>query len=481
MTNRRGPRFVLFLILAVSMLAPYGSPHSLRTGPVGPESHLFNSDSALEAAMNSRAPVTAIIQLDEDPVVVHELKMARGSLLNKRLLLSDEAKTYEARLAAAQDALQGLAAGLVHIRVATNLRKVANAISVEVAGIDLPLLASLPHVRKIELTRTYRATLDKSVALIGAPNAWESVGGQSMAGQGIKIAVVDSGIDITNPLFSDPSLTMPAGFPRGDPAFVNTKVIVAKAFLPDSSATPNDENGHGTNVAGIAAGSMNTPTPLGPISGVAPKAYIGNYRVLDRLSAGRNDLIARGLEEALSDGFDIANMSLGGDPGTGLTFLDQAVENAVAAGLTVVVSAGNSGASGAMSITSPGTAPSAITVTATTNSHSIGPAVSVADPLSTPGAPTGIRATVGRGSLLSVSDLQTAAGYVDVSAIDGQNLGCGSLPQNSLAGKVALIERGSCSFPTKRREAFAARPSSPRPSDWAYAVSACSRPNPPAA
>src|SRR6185295_8374030 len=184
---------------------------------------------------------------------------------------------------------------------------------------------------------------------------WDRLCGIGTAGQGIKIAILDTGIDITNPLFSDAGFTMPAGFPKtnnGSESLTNNKVIAAKSFLR-SSSDARDQNGHGSNVAGIAAGSA-TISPLGSISGVAPMAYLGNYRVLGANGSGRTDLIARAIDEAVSDGFDVLNMSFGGDAGTDLDIVSRACENAVTAGGCVaVIAAGNAG-SDEMTIASPG-------------------------------------------------------------------------------------------------------------------------------
>jgi subtilisin family serine protease len=406
---------------------------------------------ALQAAMASSNPVSAIVELESEPVVAHQLKAPRAAQLGGQVELeSSGARTYESHLAAEQARFETAARlAAPDLRVVVRLRKLANAVSIELPGNQLGQVAALPGVRRVELTQECHASLTTSLPLIGVPTAWEKVGGGAVAGQGIKIAILDSGIDISNPFFSDDGFVAPTGFPRGDPAFTNNKVIVAKVFLPDETATPADEHGHGTHVGGIAAGNIHTDSPIGPLTGIAPKAFLGNYRVLNRDGTGRNDLIARGLEEAVEDGFPIANLSLGGKAGTEFNILDRAVENAVAAGVTVVISAGNSGASGEMSITSPGTVPSAITVTATTNSHTIVPALSVNNPAPVPAGLARIRTTRGIGSASSLESLAWPMEYADVSSIDGQGRGCNALPAGSLNGKVALVERGICTFPVK--------------------------------
>ncbi len=282
------------------------------------------------------------------------------------------------------------------------------------------------------------------------------MGGATVAGEGMKIAILDTGIDITNPLFNDAGFTAPAGFPKfnnDNARFTNNKVIVAKSFVSNSQ-TADDENGHGTNVAGIAAGDLNTVSPLGLISGVAPRAYLGNYRVLGKTGSGRSDLIARAIEEAVSDGFDVLNLSLGAGADSQLNTLDLAVEGAVAAGKAVAVAAGNAGNGGVgdeETIGSPGVAPHAITVAASSNAHTVGPVITVTGPGPVGSNLVNIAST--SGNAVALDGNLTSLPLVDP---DPQNRGCGTFAAGSLSGKVALIERGNCSFANKVDAAAAA-------------------------
>src|SRR5262245_1416738 len=300
--------------------------------------------SSAQTAADSQGMITAIVELQSDPVVVHENSRKPREASSRRIeLQSPEVLQYEARLRSEQEDFETRATAVSqNIRVLAELRKLANAVAIQAPADAITSISSLPGVRKVELSQIYHAVLDKSVPMIGAPAVWNMSGGGPSAGRGVKIAILDTGIDTSNPLFSDAGFTAPPGFPLGDSSLTNNKVIVAKAFLVGGSSA-TDANGHGTNVAGIAAGDFNTPTPLGPISGVAPGAYLGNYRVLNGAGSGNDFLIANGLEEALSDGFDIASISLGAPAGTLLGFLDSAVETAVAAGMVVVIAAGNDG------------------------------------------------------------------------------------------------------------------------------------------
>jgi hypothetical protein len=119
---------------------------------------------------------------------------------------------------------------------------------------------------------------------------------------------------------------MPPGFPKGQLRFTTAKVIVARAFAPKTGATApsvrlafsDDDSSHGTHVAGIAAGNADTPADGRRISGVAPRAYLGNYKVFvetdDGLSPNANSpAIVAAIEAAVADCMDVINFS-GGEP-----------------------------------------------------------------------------------------------------------------------------------------------------------------------
>ena len=179
-------------------------------------------------------------------------------------------------------------------------------------------------------------------------------------------------------------------------------MIVARAFVgagaDDRSRLALDPKAsfHGTHVAGIAAGNAGTTAPAGGdhpettgLSGVAPRAQIGNYRVFNVPTpaghVGNTPEIVAAFESAVRDGMDVINFSGGGpqtDPESDA--LVESVRNVAAAGVVPVISAGNDRDDyGLGSAGSPGTAPDAISVAALSNSHVFAPALSV----TAPGAP----------------------------------------------------------------------------------------------
>ena len=163
------------------------------------------------------------------------------------------------------------------------------------------VLSATPGVKRVYPVRLYAPTLDHSIPLHKIADAWQQIGGMDRAGAGVKIAIIDTGIAANHPAFQDPSLSAPAGFPKTqagtDPsAYTNGKVIVARSYTNPNTRraySPQDIVGHGTGVATVAAGVLTT-APLAAISGVAPKAWIGNYKVFpDDSSTAPSSLIIR--------------------------------------------------------------------------------------------------------------------------------------------------------------------------------------------
>src|ERR1700719_2338327 len=208
-----------------------------------------------------------------------------------------------------------------------------NAVYVTAPKKRLDELKALPGVKGVVALRWRRLNLNRATQLVNAPAAWTALGGVQNAGAGIKIAIIDTGIDQTHPAFQDSSIAMPAGYPicsGSDCAFTSNKVIVARSYVrlvaagsdPQNPAadsrpddySPRDRIGHGTAVASCAAG-MPSLSPAGlTLTGVAPKAYLGNYKIFGSPEVNEStpdDPIIMALEDALNDHMDIASLSLG--------------------------------------------------------------------------------------------------------------------------------------------------------------------------
>ena len=292
---------------------------------------------------------------------------------------------------------QELAARLADAEIGWRYRLVANGFSLSLPSSDVPRLRAVPGVRDVLPAGSYAPQLSSTPQQIGAPALWGQ--GLDTAGQGVKIGIIDSGIDAGHPFFDPSGYAIPAGFPKGQVRFTTAKVIVARVFAPKSASAASvrvafseDDSSHGTHVAGIAAGNADTPAGGGRrVSGVAPRAYLGNYKVFVETGSGlspnaNSPAIVAAIEAAVADGMDVINFS-GGEPEIepSRDIVARALDAAAAAGVVPVVAAGNDyNDFGAGSVSSPANSEGAIAVGAveiggspTTRTHaefsSVGP------------------------------------------------------------------------------------------------------------
>ncbi|MBC8164532.1 MAG: S8 family serine peptidase [Bryobacteraceae bacterium] len=332
------------------------------------------------------------------------------------------------------------------ILVLDSVENVANALIVETT--DASVLSGIPGILRVHPVRKVHKLLDRAVPLQKINEAWAVTGGIENAGRGIRIGIIDTGIDSTAPGFQDPELVVPAGFPRvsatSELGNTNSKIIVARQYDRRANANSRDVDGHGTGVAMIAAGRT-TSGPRGLITGVAPKAFLGIYKVFPDVGDASTDIILKAIDDAVSDGMNILNMSLGlnlppQNPAEDI--MVRAVERAYEAGVLVVVAAGNRGPD-AGTIDSPGDASSAISVGNAASDRIFASFVRVES------GPPHFAIPGDRDYRIS-----TVSGPLhDVTDVDASSLACNELPVGSLNGQIALILRGSCLFETKIRHA----------------------------
>ena len=270
---------------------------------------------------------------------------------------------------------RALSARVPDASVGWRYRLVANGFSVSVPSSQVAGLRALPGVREVLPSATYGPQLDRTPQQIGAPALWGPT--LDTAGQGMKIGIIDSGVDASHAFFNPTGYAMPPGFPRGQRRFTSAKVIVARVFAPKTAKAPtarvafdSDDSSHGTHVAGIAAGNAQTPAGGGRIvSGVAPRAYIGNYKVFVETDTGlspnaNSPAIVAAIEAAVADGMDVINFS-GGEPEIepSRDIVALALDAAAAAGVVPVISAGNDYTDvGAGSVSSPANSARALAV-----------------------------------------------------------------------------------------------------------------------
>ena len=395
---------------------------------------------------------------------------------------SASSRRYLAKVAAAQRrAVAELRRAIPEARVQERYQVVLDGFTVDLPVGKLTTLARLGFAQKIYPSLRYTLNTNRSPSVIGADELHADTGAK---GDGIKIGIVDDGVDPKNPFLNANGFAYPAGFPKGGRKWTSPKVIVARAFPGPGSGRPGrlavDRRAsfHGTHVAGIAAGDEGTCARRGPdhpaecgLSGVAPHAYLGNYRVFNiPTPVGYNantPEIVEAFEFAVRDGMDVINFS-GGGPETepANDALIDTVRNVAAAGVVPVISAGNDRDSfGLGTVGSPGTAPDAITVAAVSNTHVFEPTMSIVGnegvqsvqniPIASAGGaffPKVFSRTLH--FLVDVGTLTSSGG----TAVDRRLCGPNDDPNNdaktplapgSLRGAVALVTRGHCTFISK--------------------------------
>ncbi|MQA96365.1 MAG: S8 family serine peptidase [Streptosporangiales bacterium] len=191
-------------------------------------------------------------------------------------------------------------------------------------------------VRRLWLDGKVKASLNHSVPQVGAAKAWAA----GYTGKGVTVAVLDTGIDTGHPDLAG-------------------KVVAARDFTGAGLA---DQHGHGTHVASTVAGSGKASG--GTYKGVAPGARLASGKVLDADGFGLESWIVAGMQWASSTvKAKVVNLSLGGTDTPDVDPMEQAVNELTATdGTLFVVAAGNEGELGLQTITSPGSATSALTV-----------------------------------------------------------------------------------------------------------------------
>ena len=308
---------------------------------------------------------------------------------------SSDVRGYLRQLDEEFEVLQGDAAQALgrEFNVRKRFRVALNGFSASLTATEAQALEALPQVRSVRPEEIHRLHTDAGPLWIGAPNIWNGIGSlPAVAGEGIVIGVIDSGINWDHVAFSDPgglngnhNFVNPLGSQKGlcsQPTVpCNDKLIGVYDFVEDDPDTDTveennngeDNAGHGTHVASIALGNskvLDINGILSPVSGVAPNANLISYRVCyegdpndSEDDSCQGSAILQSLDQAIQDGVDVLNYSLGSatplNPWSSSIAL--AMRNAVASGIFIATSAGNEGPA-ASSMNSPGNAPWITTV-----------------------------------------------------------------------------------------------------------------------
>jgi minor extracellular serine protease Vpr len=417
-------------------------------------------------------PNAYIVELSGEPVASAATQSTDVAGSRKTLASVDKklVAQHRARIGSEQSVMRA-ALATRGAAVSSSVDTVMNAMFVRYKGTQAEL-AAMPGVKKVYPMRRMKRNLDRAIVNYQVSDVWSSIGGKASAGAGVKIAILDEGIDMNHPGFVDTGFHAPNGYPIGDTyadfTLLNNKVIVGRSYATmicqavgtcttDPDPTIHDHSGHGTALAMVSAGVTNacatSSCPFNtPITGVSPGAYLGVYRIWDTVNDTTTDeAIIQAINDAVADGMDVINMSFGS---LYATRFDQdpeypAIENAYKAGVIVVCSAGNSGPD-YTSVGSPASHPHAIAAGAATNDRSFGPAM---------WAPY-----VGTLYTLNTGDGPAPGAPLTGAVIDAASLnnayGCNAFAGGSLNGNVVFMSRGpsgaACTFETKLNNASAA-------------------------
>ena len=460
-----GVAFVITLTLvqmAGAQQAPDVSQLALPGGPV--------QTNATPRTLALGGDIQVVVRLTDAPLAAAQGRNAKkgGGNLN-----AAQQRDYVVQLGQKQDTLLAQIRSLGG-RDSGKLTKALNAVVVTVPASLVPAVAALPGVLTVRPLHDYQLDLSQTVPYIGAA-AVQSAG---VNGTGVRVAVLDTGIDYTHKFFggagtaaayqaaygsstSDPKNTTTDGL------FPTAKVVGGFDFVgevwPNGPLTPDPDpidcgpsaipapcaGGHGTHVADIIAGNDGTSH-----KGVAPGASLYAVKVCSAVSSACSGLaLLQGIEFALdpngdgdiSDAVDVINMSLGSSYGQIQDDLTEASSIASQLGVVVVAAAGNEGDRPYI-VSSPSIAPQAISVAQTQVPSAVQNFMTIVSPAS---IARDYIAVFQPWSAPLTSVIQAPVQYGDGA---GGNLnGCAAFAAGSLTGKIVLVDRGVCTFAAKVR------------------------------
>lgn len=445
---------VLAMVLTTLATAPVAAQSDGELTPRSAPERVSGSVSA-DVVSDPDEIVDVFIQLDEPSVA--EFRAATGAN-------PAEQRAQGRRVLAQQDALRALLDDLI-VEEHSSLAVGANGLRVSVRSGDIPAIGALEGVETVGPVAKHRPLHETSIPAIGADQAQAA----GWTGDGTVIAVIDTGIDYTHAALggsgnvsdyddNDPGVL-------GEGLFPTAKVIGGRDFAgpvydagsddpsvatPQPDPDPIDVNGHGTHVAGSAAGADIS----GDVEeGVAPDAELLAVKVFGDV-AGSTELTSDGIEFSLDpdndldmeDAADVINMSLGSDFGHPDDPSAIASQNAVDNGVVVVVASGNAGPVPYVT-GSPSVAPGAISVAASIDSGVTVLGVEVNSPPSIAGQYEAQPGDFGPLDPPTTADLAIAE-TPETPMDNGLREACEPI-DNDLTGLIAIVSRGTCSFSLK--------------------------------
>lgn len=424
-------KILLFSFLVLSLLfftSLAGAQEDGELVPINP------APTAENGQMTDETPQRWFVQLTNAP-------LADGG---KTTTLSRELATFRSEAAKA---------GLVYTE-RFSYNNLFNGLSIEVSPAQLSTLRRIRGVTDIypvvsipvpETSPLNDPELATALVMTGADIAQNDLG---YTGAGIRVAVMDTGIDYDHPDLGGcfgSGCRVVTGWDFVGDAFNADPTSASYNPVPVPDPDPDDCNGHGSHVAGIVGAKAASSTG---VTGVAPDVTFGAYRVFGCEGSTTADIMIAAMERAYLDQMDVLNMSIGS------SFQWPQYPTAVAAsrlaskGVVVVASIGNSGTSGLYAASAPGLGEKVIGVAAYDNTHVALNTFTV--------SPDDTQIGYGPASgapLPPTSGTYPMARTGTATSVDDA---CSALPAGSLSGKVALIRRGTCSFYIKASNAEAA-------------------------
>ncbi len=397
-----------------------------------------------------------------------------------RARVASRARVLRAEHAALRPELEALGAEEI-----ADVVLVANVIQIRVPAKQLASVERLAGVKELQTPTILRISRDSAVPLVGAPEAWEMAPG--LHGEGMRIGILDTGVDYLHADLGGSGLA--SAYSNNDrtviepDSFPTAKVIGGTDLAGDNydasglegsvTPTPDDDpldcGGHGTHVAGIAAGtgvldggapysgpwdSTLAPADFEIYPGVAPAASLFAIKIFG--CSGSTDLVLAAFELAadpngdddVSDRLDVVNASFGSGFALGSGAEVSAIESLTAAGSLLVAAAGNDGSSH-FTLGYPASVAQTLSVAASLKAPEGGAFLALE--VTAPDSVTGIYPLGSTDGEPSISTLGSLTAQVVPTAPE---LACDPLTNAAeLDGKIALVRRGSCTFNQKCQNA----------------------------
>lgn len=319
-----------------------------------------------------------------------------------------------------------------------------NGMSIAIKPSDVNKLSVLPGVKaiypvgitRVPETQTIDPELATALAMTGADIAQSELG---FTGAGIRVAVMDTGIDYDHPDLGGcfgAGCRVVTGYDFVGDAYNADPTSPSYNPVPSPDNDPDDCNGHGTHVSGIVGAN-------GSVVGVAPGVTFGAYRVFGCEGSVNDDIMLAAMERILADDMDVLNMSIGDAYGWPQYPTAQASDRLVKKGIVVVASIGNSGANGLYSAGAPGLGKDVIGVASFDNSHVQLSTFTV--------TPANITAGYGNAAAAPPAPTSGSLPLTKTGTPTTTNDGCTAPAPGSLTGMAVLIRRGTCGFYQKSR------------------------------